>query len=238
MAAHGYIVLIFVARPRAAAQYTLGTVGRPARIVGTVAGVWGEPIVAPFQHIAAHVVEAKFVASFRADGTSAAARVGLVPSYFIEIVTSCKLVPLAFAAAASCVFPFCFGGQAVSIAAGAKGIVVGVSRCKAVLLAQPIAIRHCIEPTDVDDRAAAPAPAVVIWFGVPSMLAKQVEFVKGDFVLAEPVAADFDVEHGFFLCLVAAVGTLVVRAAHIENAALHPHHAGFGWFWQHVRCRW
>lgn len=88
---------------------------QPCRtIIGRIFKVIMPFVLNPFEHIAAHVVQAKFVGLFQTNWVSFIFRIFIVPPYFVQSIATGILETSAQVAPLCRKFPFSLSGQAVT----------------------------------------------------------------------------------------------------------------------------
>ena len=87
---------------------------RGIRLSGAAVGA--APVLTPFKHIAAHVVETEFIRLLCGNGMFLIAAIVLVPRYVCERVAAAVVVTFTSLAATGCIFPLGLCGQAELLA--------------------------------------------------------------------------------------------------------------------------
>ncbi len=144
------------------------------------------PIPHPLPDVAVQVVQAPSIGFLLADRM----RRTFLPELVVPGIVAQLLLVVTKAVSGTTprpagVFPLCFRQQPI--------ILTG-------LLGQPLAVGMGIRPRHIDDRMAAPAPALVTWLFPARGFAKSIVFLEGDGILANTEMAEGDGVGGLSRC--------------------------------------
>ena len=107
-----------VAAPATAAVPTVRPTVRPCRIGLRVTAITASPILAPFPHVARHIVEAQFIGMLGLHGMGLVTAVAVIPRHVVNVAATAVLGVAALVASAGGELPLGFCRQAEFAAGG------------------------------------------------------------------------------------------------------------------------
>lgn len=105
-----------MAVPAAATAHANRAAGSASRISLRIRGVASVPVLAPFPHVAGHVVYAELIRRLSSYGMCRRTRIREIPCHIVNGIAATVLVALALVAASRRIFPLGLGRQAEGLA--------------------------------------------------------------------------------------------------------------------------